>query len=151
MVSALGVLSINRGDVRRWGLALPSPLHVNWDGTCAWHCVTAPGCGRWIGHPWHLPLLCVWAGVVCLSCVMPQSPDSYWIVSIVHVNSIIHAAYFLLVFSHNMTSPREINFSHTLDIFTTFYVKNLSTTMCLWPYFRHLISFSVPWISDTFS
>lgn len=49
--------------------------------------------------------------------------NGYRIMSVVHVDSIIRAAHFLPVFSHDTAIPREINFSHTLDIFTAFYLN----------------------------
>ena len=49
--------------------------------------------------------------------------DGYRVMSVVHVDSIIRAAHLLPVFRGDITVPREINFSHTLDIFTAFYVN----------------------------
>jgi hypothetical protein len=49
--------------------------------------------------------------------------DNYRVMSVIHVDSIIRAAHLLPVFQGDMTVPREIDFSHTLDIFTAFYVN----------------------------
>ena len=49
--------------------------------------------------------------------------DGYRVMSVIHVDSIIRAAHLLPVFGGNSTIPREINFSHTLDIFSAFYVN----------------------------
>ena len=49
--------------------------------------------------------------------------DKYRIMSIVHVDSIVRAAHLLPVFQGDIPVPREINFSHTLDIFTAFYMN----------------------------
>ena len=43
--------------------------------------------------------------------------------SVVHVDSMVRAAHLLPVFKGDATVPREINFSHTLDVFTAFYVN----------------------------
>ena len=49
--------------------------------------------------------------------------DKYWVMSVIDVDSIIHAAHLLPVFRGDAAVPREINFSHTLDVFTAFYVN----------------------------
>ena len=49
--------------------------------------------------------------------------DDYRVMSVIHVDSIIRAAHLLPVFSGDATIPGEVNFSHTLDIFTAFYVN----------------------------
>ena len=47
----------------------------------------------------------------------------YWIMSVVHVDSVVHATHLLPVFKGDVVVPREINFSQTLDIFEAFYVN----------------------------
>lgn len=49
--------------------------------------------------------------------------DDYRVMSVVHVDSIVRAAHLLPVFKVDMAIPREVNFSHALDIFTAFYVN----------------------------
>ena len=49
--------------------------------------------------------------------------NGYRVMSVVHVESIVHAAHLLLVFKDGIFSPREINFTHTLDIFKAFYLN----------------------------
>jgi hypothetical protein len=49
--------------------------------------------------------------------------DGYCIMSVVHIDSIIRAAHLLPIFGSNSAVPREINFSHSLDVFTAFYVN----------------------------
>lgn len=49
--------------------------------------------------------------------------NGYRVMSIVHVDSIVRAAHFLPVFKGDAAIPREVNFSHTLSIFTAFYVN----------------------------
>ena len=49
--------------------------------------------------------------------------DKYRIMSVIHVDSIVCAAHLLPVFRGDAPVPREINFSHTLDVFTAFYVN----------------------------
>ena len=49
--------------------------------------------------------------------------NNYRVMSVVHVDSIIRAVHLLPVFRGDVIVPREINFSHTLDIFTAFYVN----------------------------
>ncbi|KAF9790606.1 hypothetical protein BJ322DRAFT_1104263 [Thelephora terrestris] len=49
--------------------------------------------------------------------------NRYRIMSVVHVDSMVRAAHLLPVFRGDATVPREINFSHTLDVFTAFYVN----------------------------
>lgn len=48
--------------------------------------------------------------------------DGYRVMSVVHVDSIIRAAHLLPVFGDSPV-PREINFAHTLNIYTAFYVN----------------------------
>ena len=55
--------------------------------------------------------------------VKPDFNDKYRSMSIVHVDSVVRAAHLLPIFGGNAPVPREINFSHTLDIFTAFYVN----------------------------
>jgi hypothetical protein len=47
----------------------------------------------------------------------------YRVMSVIHVDAIIRAVHLLPVFQVNATIPREINFTHTLDTFTAFYVN----------------------------
>jgi hypothetical protein len=47
----------------------------------------------------------------------------YRIMSVVHVNSIIRAAHLLPTFNCRTPIPREINFTHTLDVFKAFYLN----------------------------
>lgn len=47
----------------------------------------------------------------------------YRVMSVVHVDSIVRGAHLLPVFRGNAAIPRDINFSHTLDVFTAFYVN----------------------------
>lgn len=49
--------------------------------------------------------------------------EKYRIMSIVHVDSIVRGAHLLPVFGGDISVPREINFSHTLDVFAAFYVN----------------------------
>ena len=49
--------------------------------------------------------------------------NRYRVMSIVHVDSIVRAAHLLLVFRGDAAVPREINFSHSLDIYEVFYVN----------------------------
>jgi hypothetical protein len=49
--------------------------------------------------------------------------DKYRVMSVVHVDSIVRAAHLLPIFRGDIAIPREINFSNTLDIFSTFYVN----------------------------
>jgi hypothetical protein len=50
-------------------------------------------------------------------------PNNYRIMSVIHIDSIIRAAHLLPVFQGDASVPREINFSHTLDIFAAFYIN----------------------------
>jgi hypothetical protein len=71
----------------------------------------------------------------CKSFDDPDPDNGMWIVepdighhksrvmSVIHVDSIIRAAHLLPVFRADVAVPREINFSHTLDVFTAFYVN----------------------------
>ena len=47
----------------------------------------------------------------------------YRVMSVVHADSIVRAAHLLPVFRADTLVPREINFSHTLDLFAAFYVN----------------------------
>ena len=49
--------------------------------------------------------------------------SKYRIMSVIHVDSIVRAAHLLPVFNGSAPVPREVNFSHTLDIFTAFYAN----------------------------
>jgi hypothetical protein len=49
--------------------------------------------------------------------------NNYRVMSVVHVDSIVRGAHLLPVFRGDAPIPREIDFSHTLDIFTAFYVN----------------------------
>ena len=49
--------------------------------------------------------------------------NKYRVMSVVHVDSIICAAHLLPIFGGDAPVLREINFSHTLDVFTGFYVN----------------------------
>ena len=49
--------------------------------------------------------------------------NNYRVVSVVRVDSIVRAAHLLPVFKVDTPIPREVNFSHTLNIFTAFYVN----------------------------
>ena len=49
--------------------------------------------------------------------------DNYQVMSVVHIDCIVHAAHLLPVFRGDVAIPREMNFSHTLDVFTAFYVN----------------------------
>jgi hypothetical protein len=51
------------------------------------------------------------------------SRDGYRVMSVVHVESIVRAAHLLPVFKDGIFSPREINFTHTLDVFKAFYLN----------------------------
>ncbi|KAF9778677.1 hypothetical protein BJ322DRAFT_1024970 [Thelephora terrestris] len=51
------------------------------------------------------------------------SDGGFIIMSVVHLDSIVRAAHLLPVFKDNTPMPREINFSHTLDVFSTFYLN----------------------------
>ena len=45
------------------------------------------------------------------------------VMSVVHVDSIVHAAHLLPVFRNETPIPREINFTKTLDVFKAFYLN----------------------------
>ena len=48
----------------------------------------------------------------------------YWVMSVVHIDSIVRGVHLLPIFRGDAAIPRDdINFSHTLDIFTAFYVN----------------------------
>ncbi|KAG0693141.1 hypothetical protein DFH29DRAFT_1007609 [Suillus ampliporus] len=49
-------------------------------------------------------------------------------ISVIHINAIYHAAHLLPIYGTDYI-PRNINFSHSLDAFRTFYVNNLPTIM----------------------
>jgi len=49
--------------------------------------------------------------------------DGYRVMSVVHIDSVVRATHLLPVFRGDVSVPREINFSHTLDIFSAFYVN----------------------------
>ena len=49
--------------------------------------------------------------------------DGYRVMSVVHVDSIVRATHLLPVFKSDTPIPRNINFSHTLNVFTAFYVN----------------------------
>ena len=78
---------------------------------------------------------CALVHFFCKSFDDPDPDNGLWIVepdtgpngsramSVIHVDSIIRAAHLLPVFSRDVAVPREVNFSHTLDIFTAFYVN----------------------------
>jgi hypothetical protein len=52
-----------------------------------------------------------------------HSADGSRIVSVVHANSIICAAHLLPIFKNDAPIPRQINFTHTLNAFNTFYLN----------------------------
>ena len=47
----------------------------------------------------------------------------YRVMSVVHIDSIVRAAHLLPVFEGDAAIPRNVTFSHTLNIFTAFYVN----------------------------
>ena len=49
--------------------------------------------------------------------------NGYRVMSVVHVDSVIHAAHLLPVFKDETPIPREINFTNTLDVFQAFYLN----------------------------
>lgn len=49
--------------------------------------------------------------------------NKYRVMSVVHLDSIVCATHLLPVFKGDAAIPREVNFSHSLDIFTAFYVN----------------------------
>ena len=51
------------------------------------------------------------------------APDRSRIMSIVHLDSIIRAVHLLPVFKDDTPIPREINFTHTLNVFKSFYLN----------------------------
>ena len=56
--------------------------------------------------------------------VKPEFDDNkYRVMSVVHVDSIVHAAHLLPVFGGNVAVPMEVNFNNTLDIFGAFYLN----------------------------
>ena len=57
--------------------------------------------------------------------VEPNFDDrGYRVMSVVHIDSIVHGVHLLPIFRGDAAIPRDdINFSHTLDIFTAFYVN----------------------------
>ena len=79
--------------------------------------------------------LCALVHEYCKSFGDPDPDNGMWIVepefnsrmyrvmSVVHVDSIVRAAHLLPVFRGSAIVPREVNFSHTLDIFAAYYVN----------------------------
>ena len=55
--------------------------------------------------------------------VEPELDGRYRVMSVVHVDLVVRAAHLLPIFGGNAPVPREINFSHTLDIYLAFYVN----------------------------
>ncbi|KAF9784568.1 hypothetical protein BJ322DRAFT_1007194, partial [Thelephora terrestris] len=51
------------------------------------------------------------------------SNDGYRIMSVVHLDLVIHDAHLLPVFKDNTPMLREINFTHTLNVFKAFYLN----------------------------
>ncbi|KAF9779591.1 hypothetical protein BJ322DRAFT_1101760 [Thelephora terrestris] len=51
------------------------------------------------------------------------SNDGYRIMSVVHLDSVIRAAHLLPAFKDDTPMPREINFTHTLNVFKAFYLN----------------------------
>ena len=49
--------------------------------------------------------------------------SGYRIMSVVHIDSIVRAAHLLPVFKDGTPIPREINFTHTRNIFKAFYLN----------------------------
>ena len=49
--------------------------------------------------------------------------DGYRIMSVIHADSIVRATHLLPVFKGDAAIPRNLNFSHTLNVFTAFYVN----------------------------
>ena len=47
----------------------------------------------------------------------------YWVMSMVHVDSIVRSVHLLPVFKDDAAIPQNLNFSHTLNVFTAFYVN----------------------------
>ena len=48
--------------------------------------------------------------------------NGYWVMSVVNIDCIVRAVHLLPVFEGDAAIPRDINFSHMLDVFTAFYV-----------------------------
>ena len=49
--------------------------------------------------------------------------EGYRVMSIVHLDSVVHAMHLLLIFKGDTLVPSEVNFTHTLDIFSALYVN----------------------------
>ena len=49
--------------------------------------------------------------------------NGYRIMSVIHLDSVVCTAHLLPVFQNDTVVPREINFTHTLDVFVAFYVN----------------------------
>ena len=49
--------------------------------------------------------------------------DRSRIMSVVHLDSIVRAVHLLPVFNGDAPIPREINFTHTLNVFQSFYLN----------------------------
>ena len=49
--------------------------------------------------------------------------EGYRIMSVVHLDSVVRATHLLSIFKGDAILPREINFTHTLDVFSAFYVN----------------------------
>jgi hypothetical protein len=49
--------------------------------------------------------------------------EGYRVMSVVHLDSVVRAAHLLPIFKRDAVVPREVNFTHTLDIFSAFYVN----------------------------
>lgn len=49
--------------------------------------------------------------------------NGYRVMSVVHIDSIVRAAHLLPVFKDDTPIPREVNFTHTLDVFKAFYLN----------------------------
>ena len=62
-------------------------------------------------------MACGWSNPISTTTVIVLCPLSTL------TPSSVHAAHLLPVFCGDVTVPRKINFSHTLDIFTAFYVN----------------------------
>ena len=72
----------------------------------------------------------------CKSFTDPDPDNSLWIfepdysndgyarvMSVVHVDSIVHATHLLPVFKNEIPIPREIDYTNTLDVFKAFYLN----------------------------
>ena len=56
--------------------------------------------------------------------VEPNSdPNGSQVMSVVHIDSIVCAAHLLPVFKGDATILRNVNFNHTLDVFTAFNIN----------------------------